>query len=454
MSTPLKPGECKPPDRSGAVPGARWAVFLLIAISLFNYIDRQVLAAVVPYVREAFFAHGTPHGFAGWLVGLLQPLLGAKPENAMIGLLAMAFMVTYMVLAPLFGLLRIKRWWIIGFGVVLWTIASGASGLAMTFGALLLTRCFVGVGEAAYGPVAPDIISDLYPASQRGKVLSWFYMAIPVGSALGYVLGGLVASTLGWRWAFYAVVPPGILLGLWSLFMRDPKRGNADAMKDSSAESHKASLKDYKRFLKNKSYVLCTLGGTAMTFAIGGIAFWIPDYIHEFRGVANLAQVNLTFGLILVVSGLLGTLAGGMIGDKLKARYSGSYFLVSGAAMIVAFPFFVAMLYVPFPWAWVCIAIGCFCLFFNTGPSNAILANVTHPALRASAFALNILVIHAFGDVISPLVIGAITDATGKNMNIAFLVVSVLVLVGGIIWLFGAKHLARDEQRALDQLKD
>src|SRR5207302_446226 len=126
-----------------------------------------------------------------------------------------------------------------------------------------------------------------------------------------------------------------------------------------------------------------------------------------------LDNVNITFGAILVVAGLSATLLGGIAGDRLRNRFPGSYFLVSGVAMLVGFPLSIAMLYVPFPWAWGCIFLACFCLFFNTGPTNTILANVTHPAMRASGYALNILIIHAFGDVISPLVIGAITDATG-----------------------------------------
>src|SRR5262249_10283795 len=158
--------------------------------------------------------------------------------------------------------------------------ASGATGIAHTFGLLLVTRCFVGVGEAAYGPVAPTIISDLYPVSRRGSVLSWFYLAIPVGSALGYVLGGWVGSHLGWRWAFYVVVIPGILLGLWAMFMRDPKRGSAE-VNAGQAPARKATVADYLILLRTKSYVLDCLGMTAMTFAIGGIGFWMPSYIYE-----------------------------------------------------------------------------------------------------------------------------------------------------------------------------
>src|SRR5258708_32577446 len=174
--------------------------------------------------------------------------------------------------------------------------------------------------------------------------------------------------------------------------------------------------------------------------------------MHEVRSAGELGNVNFIFGAIVVVAGLSATLLGGIAGDKLRDRFPGSYFLVSGAAMLVGFPLSIAMLYVPFPWAWIFIFLACFCLFFNTGPTNTVLANVTHPAMRASAFALNILIIHALGDVISPLVIGAITDATGKNMNIAFLCVSAMIFVGGLIWLWGARYLQRDTALATKRL--
>jgi MFS family permease len=168
------------------------------------------------------------------------------------------------------------------------------------------------------------------------------------------------------------------------------------------------------------------------------------DYVQEYRGVPGSAST--IFGDILVVSGLAATLLGGIVGDKLRARFGGSYFLVSGLAMLIGFPLFLAVLYVPFPLAWVFIFLACFSLFFNTGPTNTILANVTHPAMRAAAFALNIFVIHSLGDVISPVIIGIITDK--YNMNAAFLVVGVMFLVSGLIWLIGARYLARDTELA------
>jgi sugar phosphate permease len=179
-----------------------------------------------------------------------------------------------------------------------------------------------------------------------------------------------------------------------------------------------------------------------MTFAIGGIAFWTPTYIFEYRGQQNLAQINMIFGAITVVAGIVATLLGGWAGDKLRDRYPGSYFLVSGTGMLIAFPFIIAMLVLPFPLAWVAIFFGVFFLFLNTGPANTALANVTHPSIRATGFAVNILIIHALGDAISPPLIGWVAGHT--NMNIAFGVVSATVLFSGMLWLWGMRFLPAD----------
>ncbi len=457
------------PSQSPALPGARPALILLLLINLFNYLDRQVLAAVVPNIKQSFFgAPGQPGGLAETSPALQTMLdwcqlhLGFKPENALIGVLSMAFMVVYMIGAPVFGRLaeRWSRWLLVGVGVILWSLASGASGLAATFGLLLLTRCFVGIGEAAYGPVAPAVISDFYPVKVRGQVLAWFYMAIPVGSALGYVVGEQVAkSSIGqwgaswlglqsesWRWAFYLVVPPGILLGLWSLFMREPARGQTDLQQPAPAA--KVRWADYLILFRTPSYVLCTLGMCGMTFAMGGIGFWMPYYLENRPGASG--SPTTLFGAIVVVAGLTATLLGGFAGDKLRSRFPGSYFLVSGAAMLTGFPLFLLVLKAPFPWIWLFVFLAVFCLFFNTGPTNTILANVTHPAMRTAGFALNILIIHSLGDVISPVIIGILSDK--YNMNVAFFVVGLMFLASGILWLCGARFLARDTELAPTRL--
>ena len=451
-------------------PGAKSALALLILINLFNYVDRQVLSAVIGPIKKTFFNQNGEVGAAGGnalnsLMHWFQAQLGFKPEDALLGLLGAAFMLTYMIGAPVFARLaeRRSRWGLIALGVLLWSLASGASGLAQTFVMLLLARCFVGIGEAAYGPVAPAMISDMFPLKIRGKVMAWFYVAIPVGSALGYVLGGWVASSnIGnwgtawfglrqesWRWAFFLVTLPGVVLGLRSLMMREPPRGDPDSRQ--AIKPAPVKWKDYLIFVRTPSYVLCTLGQTAMTFAIGGIAFWMPYYLETRPGAP--ANSTIIFGAITAVAGLSATLLGGVAGDRLRDRFPGSYFLVSGAAMIVGFPVFLAALRAPFPWAiWVMVFLACFCLFFNTGPTNTILANVTHPSMRAAAFAFNIFIIHALGDVISPVVIGFLNDRYG-DMNKSFFVVGLMFLAAGVLWLIGARYLQRDTAMAPLRLK-
>jgi MFS transporter, Spinster family, sphingosine-1-phosphate transporter len=408
---------------SPAKSGARVALGLLVAINLFNYIDRYVLAAVEPNIRAAFFAAGDP--------------------NAMLrtGSLVPAFLFTYMIAAPVLGFLadRFSRWIIVGVCVILWSFATAASGFAATFAALFITRIFVGIGEGGYGPAAPTILSDYFALQMRGRIMAIFCGAIPVGSALGYVVGGLINHQLGWRWAFYMVAFPGVLLGLFCFFQTDPR-----ARSGVRAERKRASLADYFALLRNRSFMINCLAQTAMTFALGGLAFWMSAYLIFRKQPSELATP--IFGGITVVAGLLSTLLGGFAADRLQKRFSGSYFLVSGFGMLMAFPLCLAMLYTPFPLAWAFLFGAVFFVFLNTGPSNAALANVVAPKIRATAFAVNILIIHLFGDALSPPLLGAV--AGHFDMTMAFLVVSAAMLVSGIIWLLGMKYLAADTEAA------
>jgi MFS transporter, Spinster family, sphingosine-1-phosphate transporter len=500
-----------PPGGAGPrepVPGARSALALLLAINLFNYIDRQVLSAVLPMLQlDAALFDPTDHGL-----------------NFKLGLLTSAFLVTYTLFSPVFGWFgdRGSRWPLVGIAVVVWSLASGGSGLANAYAVLLLTRCLVGVGEAAYGPVAPSMLSDMYPVADRGKVMSWFYLAIPVGSALGFVVGGAVAGSFGWRSAFLVVVIPGLILGGLCFFMRDPRVHHTSAAGGAGGVPPSPGyLAVVRELLRIRSFVLCCAGMTCTTFMLGGVAAWAPTYIFQrearftlspeavtkleelkttednrvvpadvtarLRGIegpkeydypafkalllellgtdqlrqygeriyeaapspdsATIGGVNFRFGVIVVLSGLGATLLGGWLGDRLRAKgVRGAYFQVAGWGTVVSWPFFVLMLFVPFPWAWLPLFVAVFGLFVNTGPANTILANVTRSDIRGTAFAVNILVIHLLGDVISPPLIGLGADLS--SITTAFLVTSLMILAGGVLWVLGARHLDADTARA------
>jgi predicted MFS family arabinose efflux permease len=267
-------------------------------------------------------------------------------------------------------------------------------------------------------------------------MMAIFYTAIPVGSALGYVVGGLIGAKFGWRWAFYLVAPPGLLLGLLCFWQRDPRVG-ADHLVQKST---RRSIRDYLNLFRTRSYLINCIAQTLMTFVTGGLGFWVPAYL---RYRHQSSDVGMTiFGLITVVAGLVSTLLGGVVADKLRSRLPSSYFWVSGIGMLIACPIFIVSLYIPFPAAWIAMFFAIFFLFLNTGPSNTALANVSLPAVRATAFAANIFFIHAFGDVQAFWLLGYIGGHT--NMHVAFLFVSGIIFLSGVAWLIGVKYLSAD----------
>jgi MFS transporter, Spinster family, sphingosine-1-phosphate transporter len=360
----------------------RYALALLLAVNLLNYIDRQVLYAVFPLVKSAL----------------------ALSDTAL-GLLGSAFMVVYMVTAPLFGWLgdRRSRTALAAGGLTLWSLATMGAGLAGSYPQLLLARSLVGVGEASFGTVSPGLVADYFSRERRGRVLSWFYLAIPVGSALGYLLGGVIGHRYGWQAAFLLVGAPGLALVFLVARLRPPQWASARAPRAGH----------YRELLGNRSFVLNTLAMTAMTFALGGLAQWMPTFLCRVHQL-DVARANTLFGGITVVAGIVGTLAGGWLGDRLQQRRADGYLLVSALGFLLALPLA----------AYALLAgsrAGCLggifgaelCLFLNTGPLNTVIVNVTRRQIRAMAFAANIFVIHALGDAISPTVIGLLSDRWG-----------------------------------------
>ncbi len=405
---------------------ARRSLALLLALNFLCYMDRYILSAVEPFVRDTFFANEDP------------ALAMAK-----VGSLATAFLISYMLLSPIFGWLadRYSRWVIIAIGTLVWSLATAASGWAPVFAVLVIARILVGTGEAAYGPASPTILADLFPPERRGVILAWFFAAIPCGSAIGYVVGGYFSSgAFGWRTPFYYAAVPGLILAGICLLMKDPRR-------EARERAPKLTKADYLGLLRIPSFKYNVAAQTAMTFAIGGISFWAPSYFYNdrYHGLMKMEKISLIFGGITAVAGLVSTLFGGWLGDRMAKKYDGAYFYVSGCGILLAFPSTLAMLYAPFPWAWVFCFLAVFFLFFNIGPSNTAITNIVSPRVQSSAFAVNILIIHTFGDAISPPLIGAIGGRWG--LSVGFIVVSLTMLVAGVLWLLGARHLGNDARK-------
>jgi len=401
---------------------ARLAVALLFGVNFLNYIDRYVIAAVAPLIQTDF--------------GL---------RDTQLGLIGSMFMVAYMLASPIAGVLadRFPRRFFVGGGVLVWSLATVASGLAAGYRQLLAARSLIGIGEAGFGGVAPTLISDLFPKERRGRMLAYFYVAIPVGSALGFLLGGFVGAHYGWRSAFFLAGAPGIVLGLLAFRMAEPPRGAGDgALHAQRTFDGKAAL----ALLRNPSFVWTTLGMSAMTFALGGMAYWMPTFFHRMRGLP-LDEANSLFGFITVAAGLVGTFLGGWLGDWLLVRTKKAYLLVSGWGMLLGVPAaFVGLtaddrsIYLP------AIFIAEVLVFLNTGPANAVFVNVSLPEIRATAIAFSIFVYHLLGDVPSPILIGRVSDWTG-SLGTAMLLTTVGMGISGVFYLLGCRTLEEDTDR-------
>jgi MFS transporter, Spinster family, sphingosine-1-phosphate transporter len=414
---------------AAAAPAPRPALIalgVLTAINLLNYLDRYLVPPLVPDLERAM---GISHEQAGWL----WP----------------AFMVVYMITAPVFGAWgdRGSRTRPIAIGVALWSLATVLSGLARSYPELFASRALVGIGEAAYAAIAPALLADYFPLSARGRVYAVLNMAIPVGAALGYVLGGLIGHHFGWRAAFFVCGAPGMLLAAVMLTLPDPPRGAQDepaSIKPAAAAAGgavSAALAVYLSLLRRLPYALLVLGYAAYTFGLGGLGFWMPTFLEQVRGIpADKATTG--FGAIVIVTGFVGTLAGGWLGDYCLKRSRQGYLWFSGVITLAAAPVALLALASPEPRIYyAAIVIAELLLFMSTGPINAAITNIVSPLERASAMALSIFAIHLLGDVPSPPLIGHL--AVAGSLGRAVLIVPVALAIGGAIWLLAARAGSR-----------
>ncbi len=385
------------------------ALTLLTALNLLNYIDRSVLFAVQPLVQSEF--HLT---------------------NTQVGYLTSAFLGFYMIAAPFTGPLadRYSRKKIIILGAIFWSALTLLTAVTHTYWELLVRHTLVGIGEATFVTIAPTFVADLFPENKRGRIFGVFYLAIPVGTAAGYLLGGKLGPHLGWRYPFYIAAFPGFLLALALLFIPEPPRGQFDSLKETP---DRATLRGLAR---NPAFWAVTLGMAAGTFSLGGIQVWMPTFLSQVRGY-SLEAANLTFGKIVVVDGILASLAGGWLGDRLLPRMKSSYYFVSAVSMGLGVPVMIVALFSKGKLMVPAIAVAAFLLLFNTSPLNTALVNSVGAHIRATAIAVNIFIFHLLGDVPSPTLMGYVADR--RSLEAAFILPVIAMAVSSAILFYGMR---------------
>ena len=387
----------------------RTALIILTALNLLNYADRNVLFAVQPLVQDEFHL-----------------------SNAQIGYLTSAFLGFYMIAAPFVGPLadRYSRKLIIVLGALFWSGLTLLTAVTHTYTELLIRHTLVGIGEATFVTIAPTFVADLFSEEKRGRILGVFYLAIPVGSAAGYLLGGHLAPHHGWRFPFYIAAAPGFVLALAVMFLKEPERGQFDSNKNARGRGTVFGL------FRNPAFLTSTLGMAAMTFSLGGIQVWMPKFLFSERGY-TLEAANFAFGIIIVVDGILSALAGGWLGDYLLPRMKSSYYFVSAVSMLLGVPVMIVALFAKGPAMIPAIAVAAFFLLFNTAPLNAAVINSVGANIRATALAVNIFIIHILGDVPSPTMMGWVADK--RSLQSSFVLPIIAMGVSSAILFYGMK---------------
>jgi MFS family permease len=384
---------------------------LLTGFNLLNYLDRYMLSALLEPIKKEF-----------------------QLTDGQAGRISTAFMLGYFLISPIFGYFgdRMSRKWLIAGGVFVWSFATLLSGFATGLVSMLVYRVIVGFGEASYGTISPALITDVYPTEKRNNALTIFYVAIPVGSAIGYLVGGYVSTHWGWREAFYFAGIPGMLLALIFIPFKEIPRGQADDLNKSAQKI--PSFGDIMSILKIPKYVLVVAGYCAYTFALGAYAYWGPTFLERVHKMGH-GQAATFFGGITVFSGLFATLIGGFFATRLRKKFKNAYAYVLGFSSLGTVPFsFLAFTSDNPSDVRIYMLISVFLFFLPTGPINTLILEAVPANLRASAMAISIFSIHMFGDMWSPEIVGHLSDAWG-GLNHSMMILPVFSGLGGLIWL-------------------
>jgi MFS transporter, Spinster family, sphingosine-1-phosphate transporter len=386
------------------------ALALLTALNLLNYIDRSVLFAVQELVKAEF-----------------------PRSDFQFGLLTTVFFIFYMCAAPFMGPLSVKfsRKAVIIVGALIWSVATLMTAITKNFDELLIRHTLVGIGEASFVVLSPTFVADMFPEKMRGRVMGIFYLAIPVGTGLGYVLGSFMGPRFGWRAPFYVGAAPGIVLALLLLFIPEPELGRFDDA------LHKAPERDtLKGLARNPAFLTATLGMAMMTFALGGLQVWMPTFLHRVHHY-GLGEAGLIFGISTMVNGLVASVSGGWISDRLLRRTAAAHYFVSAISLGLGIPAMCLALFANGKLMIVGIFLAEFLLLLNTGPLNAAVINAVGPHVRAMALAVNIFIFHLLGDVPSASLIGYLSDH--YSLQLAFIAPVIAITLSSAILFYGMK---------------
>ncbi len=438
----------KQPLRLPTIGGKYAALAILFSMNLLNYVDRYSFVAAGTHIMDEFKIDDTRFGWVG-----------------------ASFMIVYTLISPLMGWLgdRYNRKVLLAGGVGLWSLATVGTAFSTDYSHMFFWRALLGIGEASYGIIAPTLISDLFPVKQRGRAMAVYYLALPVGTALGYMLGGSIADALGWRAVFYVVGLPGLLAAAAGLFVSDPGRGASEGS-GVAAKTARSGLTGYLDFFRTRTFLFNTAGMAMVTFATGAYGVWGLIFYQRVHGL-TATQAASTIGPLLVIASIIGIVLGTFLADILYKFTTRAYLLLAAFAVMCAIPLGAIGILDPIYKSSLVYLFGASLLMSMVlGPCNAITANVVPANRRAGAYAAFIFFMHLFGDISSQVLLGWVSDLFGKpsvadssigkffasigagpigdtNLSVAMLSVVPVLALGCVFFLIGSRYLPADQER-------
>ncbi len=424
---------CAPYDGAVRNASAGYALVVMVSINFLNYADRWVSSAVAPQIQRDF-----------------------QLSEFQVGLLGTAFLLIYAASAIPFGYWadRGVRRTVIAIGVAVWSCATVLSGLVANYVQLFLTRAVLGVGEASYYPAGASLLSDHFGRERRGRAMAVWSAGSVLGIAAGFIGGGLIATRYGWRMAFFLAAIPGLGLAMLAYLMREPLRGAAEAIGPRLQRTREATPAALLGLLRIPTLRWLIVAHTLLYFVLAANAFWLPTVLGRRFGL-SLGAAGLLSGTVLIAGGLVGTLLGGWLGDRLGHRRPTAPLEVGIVGFTIASGTIVVALLGPMDIDGVPIFGPAFfvtvvCVYLYQGPFTAVTQNVVTPALRAGAVAMLLLLAHVLGDSHSTADVGFLSDRL-HSLPLALLVTSVpLLLLAAAAAALGLRTVETD-MRAMEE---
>ena len=397
----------------------------LTLVNILNFFDRYIVQAVEPSLKLEF--------------GL---------SNQESGLLGSAFVFGYVIFSPLFGFLgdRVDRRVLMACGLVAWSCCTALSGLAANFGLFFASRVLVGVGEASFGAIVPSYLKGRIPDMVTlNSALSIFFVAIPVGSALGYIAGGHVASVGGWRNLFIGAAIPGIVLAIGFLFIAPEKTRVVPA-------EHPSFVRGVRAIFAQPVLRLSIIGYVFNTFALNGVAMFVVRHLHG-MGMSEAVAAQ-DFGINLAITGFIGAFFGGQLSSLLvsKARNQVRGLLIfTGITTLLGVPFLAGAFLASSVQIFLAACfIAQIALFAGTAPLNSVLVSRAPPGLEALTQGVTIFAIQLFGGALGPIMVGTAVDFLHSEVALeprvalayALQLATVAMIASGALYLWAAKREA------------